>query len=76
MALTETLVVPDDRTPLDKLLFRRFGREVPDLLEATLALNPGLAALGPFPPRGTPVRVVPPPAPTDVAKRPRVQLYS
>ncbi len=71
---TETLVFPNDRTPLDLLLFRRFG-QVAGLLETTLALNKGLAALGPFPPAGTPV-VVSVPAPTKAAgRRPRVQLY-
>lgn len=59
---TETLTFPNDETPLDKLLWRRFKREVPGLVEEVLASNPGLAALGAFPPRGTKV-VVTLPAP-------------
>ena len=73
---TETLIVPNDRTPLDLLLWRRYGREVPGLLEQTLALpeNRGLAALGPFPPAGTAITVVAP-APAAKANRPVVSLY-
>ena len=61
----ETLTFPNDVTPLDKLLVKRFGREVPGLVEETLDANPGLAGLGPFPPRGTTIVVtLPAPAPT------------
>lgn len=72
--MTETLVVTTDRTPLDLLLFRRFKREVPGLVEATLATNPGLAALGPYLPVGT-VVVTPVPAAASAATRPLVSLY-
>ena len=55
----ETLTVPADRPfmTLDLLLFERFRREVPDLVERTLERNPGLAALGAFLPPGTSVAV-------------------
>lgn len=67
----ETLTVDRAYCPLDLLLFRRFKREVPGLVEATLALNPGLAELGLYLPVGTKVRVdVPAPAPRG-AKAPR-----
>ena len=51
------LAIPNDRCPVDKLLYQKFGGQIPGLLEAVYALNPGLAALGPFPPRGTKFRV-------------------
>ena len=63
------LVVPNATTPLDLLLFAALGREILGLVEQTLTQNPGLAALGLFPPAGTrvvvtmPATVAPPPAP-------------
>ena len=54
---TIELTPEDDRTPLDKLLFDEFRREVPGLVERTLSVNPGLAAKGAFVPRGTRVKV-------------------
>ena len=59
---TETLIVPDPFCPVDLLLYRRFKRAVPGLVEQVLARNPGLAAFGPYPPVGTKV-VVDIPAP-------------
>ena len=73
MAL-ETLIVPNDQTPVDLLLWRRFRREVPGLVEQTLAHNPGLADLGPFPPAGTTV-VVTAPSPQDAAAKPVISLF-
>jgi phage tail protein X len=59
----EILTIENEVTPVDLALFRRFKREVPGLVEKTLAMNPGLAALGPFPPIGTTFKVeVPAPA--------------
>lgn len=61
----DVLTFPNGNTPLDLLLFRTYRREVPGLVEATLRQNPGLAALGPYPPKGTRIRVTTPaPAPT------------
>ncbi|GJD78028.1 tail protein X [Methylobacterium gregans] len=59
----ETLQVERAPCPLDLLLFLRFRREVPGLLEDTLARNPGLAALGPVLPYGTAVVVAIPDPP-------------
>lgn len=61
----EILTVSGRPVPLDLLLFRRFRREVPGLVEATYARDPGLADLGPLLPVGTAVAVealAPPPA--------------
>lgn len=68
------LVVPNADTPLDLLLFAAFGREVEGLVEETLAKNPGLADLGPYPPAGTRVTVTPPAA-SAPAPPPVVRLY-
>ena len=62
----EVLTVEHDLTTLDLLLWRRFRREVVGLVEATLAANSGLAALGVYLPIGTKVRVT---APTTPAAR-------
>jgi phage tail protein X len=56
-----TITVKGDDVTLDLLLWRRFGRTGQSMTEATLALNPGLAALGAVVPLGT--RVVLPDAP-------------
>lgn len=70
---TETLTVESAFTTLDLLLWRRLGREVPGLVEATLDRNPGLAAQGPFLTIGTRVVVeIPAPAPP---RRTTVRLY-
>lgn len=53
----ETLTVMREQTPLDLLLWRRFRREVPGLVERTLALNPGLAGAGVMLPIGAKVVV-------------------
>ena len=69
-----TLIFPNADTPLDLLLFAAFKVETPGLVEQTLAQNPHLAELGPFPPAGTRVTVTPPvsaPAPP----APVVRLY-
>lgn len=75
---TETLRVERAPCPLDLLLFLRFRREVPGLLEATLDRNPGLAALGPILPTGTAVVVEIPDAPartTVTAPRELITLF-
>lgn len=51
--MAETIVIRGDGITLDLLLWRRFGRIGQSLVEATLALNPGLAALGVTLPLGT-----------------------
>ena len=71
----ETLTFPNNITPLDLLLYRQYGAEIPGLVEATLAQNPGLAALGPFPPTGTVVNVTTPSAQSSVAAQKVTKLY-
>lgn len=69
---TETLPpVSDPFTPLDLLLWRRFGREIPGFVEKTYGMNPGLADKGPFLPIGTRV-VVELPEVKPAARAPRV----
>ena len=72
---TRVLTFPNDFTPLDLLLFLAYKREVAGLVESTLAANPGLAILGPYPPRGTTVTVTDPPANAPVNVTPVVTLY-
>ena len=72
---TETLTVTGKPKPLDLLLFRRFKREIPGFVEATYALNPGLAALGPVLPLGTTVLVTLPGPPPAVALRKLIRLF-
>ena len=72
---TETLTFPDDWTPLDLLLFRRYRQEVPGLVEKTLTQNPGLAALGVFPPAGTKILVTSPTPVSGQLVRTSIRLY-
>lgn len=74
MAL-QTLAFPNNDTPLDLLLYVAFRREVSGLVDDTLARNPGLAALGPFPPAGTQIVVNAPSPPGTVAPSPVIRLY-
>jgi phage tail protein X len=53
----ETLEVIIERTTLDLLLWRRFRREFPGLVEDTLRRNPGLARLGAMLPVGLSLQV-------------------
>ena len=72
----ETLEVVAERTTLDLLLWRRFRREVPGLVEETLRRNPGVARLGAFLPVGLSVKVaVPAPEPKGRSTTPVVTLY-
>jgi phage tail protein X len=72
--MIETLTVTAEETTLDLLLWRRFRREVPSLVEDTLRRNPGLAATGILLPVGMTITVqTPPPEPRG---RTAVQLVS
>ena len=72
----ETLEVITERTTLDLLLWRRFRREVPGLVEDTLRRNPGLARLGTMLPVGLSLQVaVPDPEPKGRSATPVVTLY-
>ncbi len=74
MATLTTLIVPNDRTPVDLLIFLQLKTWVAGLVEDTLTRNPGLADLGPFPPRGTQV-VVAIPSPAAAPPAPAIRLY-
>ncbi|AXQ92999.1 tail protein X [Cereibacter azotoformans] len=71
----DNVTVNGDGITLPLLIWRRFKRPVPGVIEATLDANPGLAALGPVLPIGTNLRI---PIPTPEAeKRPaeRISLW-
>ena len=72
----DVLTFRNDHTPLDLLLYRHYAAEIAGLVEATLAQNPGLAAMGVFPPKGTVVNVTTPaPAATRQTTRTVIKLY-
>lgn len=53
--MSETVTIMARGITLDLLLWRKWGDQGQTLVEATLALNPGLAALGVELPAGTTV---------------------
>ena len=55
MSDTERIVVNADGITLPLLIWRRFRRPMPGLVEKALDINPGLAAQGPFIVPGTAV---------------------
>lgn len=72
----EKLVVKAEGTTLDLLLWRRFRREYPGLVEDTFARNPGLAALGEILPVGAVVLVAQPdPIAAQARQQEAVSLY-
>ena len=74
--MIEKLIVTTEQTTLDLLLWRRFRREVPGLVEDTLRRNPGLAAAAVFVPVGMAVTVqTPAPEPRGRAAVQLVSLY-
>lgn len=58
----ETITIRGEGITLDLLLWRKYGVRGRELVETTLALNPGFAALGAFLPLLTQVTVPPLPA--------------
>lgn len=50
---TETITVSADQLTLADLVWRKYRRPIPGLVEQVLNLNPGLAQLGPYLPLGT-----------------------
>lgn len=50
---TQSITVESDGFTVDMLIWRRYRRPMPGLLEQTLDINPGLAGLGPILPVGT-----------------------
>ena len=74
--MIEMLTVTAEYTTLDLLLWRRFRREVPGLVEDTLRRNPGLAKLGVFLPVAMSIDVqTPPPEPRGRTAVQVVSLY-
>ena len=62
--ILEIFTVSGDGLMLDAILWRRYRRATPGLLERTLDINPGLAALGPIIPHGTKIMIPIDPVPT------------
>lgn len=52
---TEEITIETDQLTVDHLVWRRYRRKIPGLVEQVLALNPGLAERGPYLPRGATV---------------------
>lgn len=61
-----------DGERLDRIARAELGSEHGGTLEAILALNPGLAALGPVLPLGTPIRLPPRPDTVTITTVPRI----
>lgn len=57
MADTEKIVVSGEGITLPLLIWRRFRKPMPGLVERALDINPGLAAQGPFIAPGTAVLI-------------------
>ena len=51
--MTQTVTVEGDALTVSLIVWRRFKRPMPGLVEAILDANPGLADLGPILPLGT-----------------------
>ena len=74
--ITETLTVLTEQCPLDLLLWRRFKRDIPGLVEKTYALNPDLVFDNEFLKLGRKVIVpTPEPEPKGRAAAPVISLY-
>jgi phage tail protein X len=67
----ETVTVESEGVTVARIVWRRFRRRAPGLVEAILASNPGLAALGAYLPVGTVVRI---PIPEAQEREPDVRL--
>ncbi|MDP1642708.1 MAG: tail protein X [Phenylobacterium sp.] len=52
---TESITIETDQLTVDHLVWRRYRRKIPGLVEEVLALNPGLAGQGPYLRRGATV---------------------
>jgi phage tail protein X len=51
----ETYITEGDRNVTDLMIWKRYHRQTPGLLERVLDMNPGLADFGAFIPAGTTV---------------------
>lgn len=72
--LVETLRVEGDGLSVSLLVWRRFQRPMPGLVEAIYDQNPGLADLGPILPPGT-VFDMPIPRPRSERGLPPIRLW-
>jgi phage tail protein X len=70
----ETITVEGDFISVSLLVWRRFKRPMPGLVEQILDLNTGLADLGPYIPVGT-VLIMPIPTPRAPAVLDPVRLW-
>lgn len=76
MAETERIVVNGDGITLPLLIWRRFRKPMPGLVEKALDINPGLAAQGPFIAPGTAVLLPIPDTPeTSSEPQGRIRLW-
>lgn len=73
--MAETVIVRGEDLTVDLLLWRKYGVKGRALVEATFALNPGLAALGPVLPLGTSVILADLPAAPAVNDRLAISLF-
>ncbi|HEV7251438.1 MAG TPA: tail protein X [Shinella sp.] len=74
--MAETITVRGEGITVDLLLWRKYGVRSRSVVEATFALNPGLAALGPILPLGTLVTLADlPAAATKVDERLAISLF-
>ena len=69
MSAEMIIKVAGEGISVDLLIWRKYKRPMPGLLEQVLDINPGLAALGPILPIGTVVKLptVKPPPVTELA---------
>ncbi len=65
MTTFETYIVHGDGLTVDAIIWQRYRRRTPKLVEETLELNPGLAELGPIIPSGTRIVIPVPPPPAE-----------
>lgn len=71
----ETVVVQGEGITVDLLVWRRYRRPIPGMVEKVLAMNPGLAARGPILPLGEVVRLPIVEAKAETPARALVQLW-
>lgn len=72
----ERIVVSGDRITVPLLIWRRFRRPMPGLVETAFAANPGLADLGIFIPPGTVINIpIPRQAETSTEPQARISLW-
>jgi len=53
----ETVKVEREGLTLSRIIWRRFKKQVPGLVDRVLDINPGLSALGPILPVGTVIKI-------------------